>query len=264
MSASQDLFSGPRQLISHANDEIRDAESIVKKFNEQLTTLNQMRFDKKKNQNVFYMKITGPEIPAKLSNIVKDAAENLRAALDHVVYSSAVALNGGSPSNTGFPFADDAAGVLKRLGGNRLSDNPIELHEIFVTIAPHENGNKLLWALNKIRNASTHRFIVPVGTAVGGHELYIKHARINGNSTIGYSKWNPQTKEVEYMRLSPESTIEYNVSIVVGIVFEGVKHLEGRHVIDALKEMAIETERAVSAIESETLKILSGRNLVTR
>ncbi|MCA0302820.1 MAG: hypothetical protein LCH95_10475 [Proteobacteria bacterium] len=250
-----DLFASPRQLISHACDEIKAAGSMIDTFAKSQTGTQAVYVDPVTRQNVFCVRIAGPDLPPKVMNIVKDAAGNLRDALDHSVYAAAVAKGGGEPKHTKFPFAQNAAGVQGELHSRFCSDVPIEIHPLLTGFKPYEGGNDTLWALNQLRNPNTHRFIVPVGSAALVGNLGISTAAITGNSEIGYSRWSPTKKEIEYMRLGPGSTIQHQVSISLGVTFEGIKAIAGKAVIPTLDAMASEVERIVSDIEAECRRV---------
>ena len=106
-----DHFSSPKQLISHARDEIKEADNLVTQFIRSQRYSNVVYVNPQTGEQVFRIKVAGPSLPAKVSNVAKDAAGNLRDALDHAVYGCAVALKGGTPAATGFPFAKDHTGV---------------------------------------------------------------------------------------------------------------------------------------------------------
>lgn len=250
-----DAFGSPKQLINHARDEIEAAENLIAGYARSQHGTNVTYIDPITGQNVYCVRIIGPDLPPKIANIVKDAAGNLRDALDHAVYGAAVAKSGGEPKNTGFPFAKDAAGVQGELGGKRLSGNPPEIHPILASFKPYEGGNDTLWALNQIRNPSTHRFIVPVGSAAMMGSLDIGSAMITGNSEIGYSRWDAAKKEVEYMRLGPGSTSQHQVNISVAVMFDGIKAVAGKPVIPTLNLMVAEVDRVISAIEGECRRL---------
>lgn len=256
-----DPFDSPKQLIAHARDEIEEAAKLIAEFSQQQQGKNVVYSDPETGQQMFRIKITGPDLSPKVALCVKDAAANLRDALDHAVFSATVAINGGGePTKTGFPFAEDMAGVQGRLNGRKLADNAPEIRPVLASFNPYEGGNDILWAMNKIRNPNTHRFVVPVGSAVAAMGMRINHGKLNGPSKIGYSHWDPVRKEVEYMSIGPGSHVDYRVNLAMAIVFKGVPVVEGKDVISTLHEMTSETARVVDVIEAETHNIISGRS----
>ena len=250
-----DHFASPKQLISHARDEIKAAADLVAEYARSQRGTRVVHDDPVARQKIHCVRIAGPAIPPKLTNIVKDAAGNLRDALDHAVYSAAVVIVGGEPKDTGFPFAKDAAGVQGELGSPRLAGNPPEIRPCLEGFQPYKGGNDALWAMNQIRNPNTHRFIVPVASAAMTRNIGISEAMFTGTSEFGYSRWDAAKNEVEFMRVSRDSYIDYQVRIAIGVTFEGIEAVAGKLLIPTLNLMASETERVVLAVEAECRRL---------
>lgn len=253
-----DPFDSPKLLVSHAREQIEDAAARMRAFFNAKPYARVVDVDPDTGQEVHKIRLT-TDLPVKISVVAKDAAGNLRDALDHALYGCALVVNGGAPKNTGFPFARNSAGVAGELGSKRLSGNPPEIHPLLVGFKPHEGGNDLLWGLNSIRNPNSHRVIVPVGQAMMTQGIGIKQGKINGPSRIGYSDWNPAKNEVEFLRLGPGSTIHYEVNATFDVVFEGGNALSGQPVISTLHAITREVERVVLAVEAETHRIVRSR-----
>lgn len=253
---SDDPFLSPKRSIRHALEEIDEAESrAIAYFQAGIARL--VEADPKSGENVHKFRLTG-QFPDKIEMILKDAVGALRDALDHAVYSATKVLSGGDPKRTGFPFARDAAGVNGQLNGRSLGGNAPELRPFLAALQPHEGGNALLWGLNSIRNPGTHRFVVPIGSAVMMGGLTIRSGLIRGGS-IGYSRWDTAKQEVEFMRLSPDSRVDYQVRPAFNVAFEGSHALSGQPAFGTLREIAAEVERVVLAIEAETARIIRER-----
>jgi hypothetical protein len=213
-------------------------------------------FDDEANQQVYCAKVVGPDLSERIDNFIKDAVSNLRDALDHATYESAVAINGGRPSKTGFPFGSNADAVNKALKGKNLKDNPHEIRWLLADFLPYEGGNDILWALNRIRNVGTHRFIVSISSAVARGPITLTRGIVQGGSVIGTSIWNELKRELEYTRLAPGSTVSQQVDFSMSVVFEEIDAVTGKEVISTLNQMASEIERVISLIEIETINIL--------
>ena len=243
-----DPFADARQLISHARDQIGEAERLIAVFLDKQRGTFMVKVDPKTGQDVYSMRITGPSLSSKISKVTIDAAGNLRDALDRAVYGAAVAINGGAPKHTGFPFARDAAKVQKALNGKRLSGNPSEIRALLASFDPHEGGNDLLWALSQVGNPITRRFIVPVGwTTFSG--------AVVGQSTFRYNRGRASSNEIVYMRMATGSRDDHQVPAKMGVAFEGIKAIAGKDVVGTLTGMAYQVERIVGVIEAETTKL---------
>ncbi len=253
-------FASPKLLIGRARTHILDLNAAITAFFNTRPHSTAIYPDNDAKQTVYAIRLTA-QLPESLTVIAKDAAGNLRDALDHAVYACACDLAGGEPKNTGFPFAKNAAGVRGELNGDRLRGNPPAIRPLLEGFCPHEGGNDLLWGLNSIRNPNTHRILVPVGQAITHQSLGIESATITGNSQIGYSRWNAAKNEVEYMRLGFGSNAKFNVQAAFTVSFEGVNALSGKPVIPVLNAIGSEVERVVLAIEAETNRLLAeGQN----
>lgn len=245
-------------LIERGRQHIDEADRQIKAFFNAKPYTGVVDIDHQTGQEVHKMKLTA-RLPGGIKTIVKDATANLRDALDHAVYSSAVALVGGDPSDTGFPFAKDAAGVAGELGGKRLRGNPAEIRPFLAAFEPHEAGNKLLWGLNRIRNPNTHRVIVPVGAASIASRIAMTGGEIKGPASIGYSKWIAAENAVEFMRVGIGSEVQYQVDVAMNVTFGNIDSMRDQEVIGTLNAIATEVERVVTDIKAETARLLSER-----
>lgn len=163
MSGSVDVskaFASPKLLVSRAYKHIGDVVSEVIRLNKCETYTGVVEYDPQTGQDVHKVRITG-EPTATLNTIVKDAAANLRDALDHAVYACALSLNGGDPKNTAFPIGNTSASIESELkGGSRLKGVPAEIHPLLIAFRPYERVDGLMFGLNQIRNPNTHRAII--------------------------------------------------------------------------------------------------------
>jgi hypothetical protein len=101
--------------------------------------------------------------PAEAACIIFDAVNNLRATLDQIGYSAAIASGKTDPSGTNFPFGDDAAGVENIFKRNRAHLTlPPQIMDLFRSVQPYKDGSgQLLWAVNKLCNTKKHSKLVP-------------------------------------------------------------------------------------------------------
>ncbi|MCH9806944.1 MAG: hypothetical protein K0U74_04365 [Alphaproteobacteria bacterium] len=251
-----ETFNDLRDVIGSASDHISDLDAKLSAFFVEKNTARIIDYDRDSGQDVYKVRLIA-QIPGKTRTLTKNALEDLRSALDHAVYASAITLRPGTqPSRTAFPFAHDAAGVHERLNRD-LVDIPPEIRTLVEEFRPHQNGNALLWALNNTRNTQTHRLLVPLGTVALGTVLGIGYAELQPPSQIGYSKWDPAKNEVEYMRLGSGSTFEHTVDVTFQAVFgDAASTVLGQPVIPMLNAFRCEVESVVRAIEAETEKLL--------
>jgi hypothetical protein len=252
-----ELFAGPYDLIEHAREEIEQAFRLAQGFADQRPLVQFTEIDRKTGDLVHKARLTA-KLPSKIRVFIKDAAGNLRDALDHAVFASTVALTGISePKSTGFPFAKDARGVDERLKSKALEGNATDIRPLLASLQPHENGNTLLWTLNQVRNPNTHRFIVPLVSLAQATDALIRVSQINPGSVLGRSIWDPERQEIEYLRLGPGSLSEVQFAqFVLHFVFGEVDAVRGKEVFGNVKAMANAVQDAVDGIKAETARLL--------
>lgn len=104
-------------------------------------------------------------LPPRFALIVGDCLDNLRSALDFVVWELVLAANGVPSEKNTFPVCD-APRSFKDATRSRLSGlTPKMITEIDL-MQPYRRGNDLrshpLWCLNKLANVNKHRRVLLV------------------------------------------------------------------------------------------------------
>jgi hypothetical protein len=251
-------FDSPRELVGHAREHIDQLEGHIKIFFDRKPYAKVIDFDNETRQQVFKLRITA-KLPSPIRLIFKDATSNLRDALDHAVYASAIALGVNNPKKTGFPFANDSVHLQSELGTWKFSDVPREIHPVLMSFNPYPTGNDLLVGLNRMRNPNTHRAIVPIAFADAGNAITASTATIVGGGQLGYSLWDATKNEVEYMRLGIGSTFNGNVEFAFNVTFGDIDIVADKPVVSTLREIANEVDRIVLGLEAETTRLIALR-----
>jgi hypothetical protein len=250
-----DPFDSPRAVLQRARDHIDDLEARIKAFFDRKPYARVIDFDREASQQVHKIRLTA-KIPGNLAVITKDVLSNLRDALDHAVYASAVMLGNKSPQKTGFPFAYDAAGVHNKLN-KELIDVPSAIRSLLEALRPHKGGDETLWGLNAVRNTKTHKMLVPLGAASISGSTEVITGQVIGPTRMGYHRWDASKNEVEYMRLGPGSEVYYKFTASFDVLFGNVEVFGGRQATSTLRVVANEVERILGAIEAETRRVLA-------
>src|SRR5262245_50276069 len=102
MIKPNDPLEGPKLKIERANTQITEIASLIKQFSESQPYEFFEAIGSNGNPCLKARIKTGP--PAQISVVVGDVLHNLRSALDQLACALAIK-NGGSASNTYFPFA---------------------------------------------------------------------------------------------------------------------------------------------------------------
>ncbi|MCA1393459.1 hypothetical protein I6F20_30965 [Bradyrhizobium sp. IC3123] len=252
-------FESPKDLVGHAQEHIDRLDGEIKAFFGRNPYAHVIDFDRETRQQVYKFRLTA-KLPSKVRLVFKDVTSNLRDALDHAVYASAVALGINSPKKTGFPFGNDAFHLASELGTWKFSDVPRELHPVLMSFQPYPGGNNLIIDLNRMRNPNTHRVIIPIGNASLASEISNAGGKIVTPAQLGYCKWDASKDEVEYMRLGIGSEFKHEAKVAFDVTFADPNIMEGQPVVPALRAIHAEVDRIVLGIEAETARILRERN----
>lgn len=198
-------------------------------------------------------------IPDELSDLVDTTIDGLRSALDFACYGSAVELGAVEPKSAYFPFADDQGQLENTIKGRCKNLHP-EIIDLLRAFKPYHDGNKVLWAFNKVRQGNQHKMLVDLYMRPGKITLdtiNISAADAESISMIG--KWFAEEREFIIIEWIGELQIHINeIQVVTFPVFTNAGILNGEPVVGGLKEFAGIAERIVSAIKAETERIRRG------
>src|SRR6266851_6251359 len=241
-----DPFASPKRRLARAKEHIDDIEARAQSFSDskpyaRVIERNARGFEEHK------VKLT-VDLPDRITDIAYEAIEALRSSLDQATYAIAVACNSQRPDLIHFPIADNAADFENILNG-RLKDFPPDILALFRAFQPHQSGNTLIWALNRIRRQSTHRLLIPVGTASAG--IFIRHMTMTSPHPLDIPppRWNSEKNEIIFAITGPGSDLQYDVDLAFFIAFGPVEGVAGQPVLATLDAMASEGERIILAME---------------
>jgi hypothetical protein len=155
-------FDSPRRTLQRAKHHIRDLDQVVRAFSDGQPWSYVIDSESEAPVKVYKVRFHTPP-PAEAACIIFDAVNNLRATLDQIGYSAAIASGKTDPSGTNFPFGDDAAGIKKIFKRNRAHLTlPPQIMDLFRSVQPCRDGSgQLLWAVNKLCNTKKHSKLVP-------------------------------------------------------------------------------------------------------
>jgi len=168
-------------------------------------------------------------VPVSFALIASDALMNLRAALDHIGYSIALAMGIAKPKSYYFPFADTADRFAKdKRIMDRCSQLPRQIQTVFVHCRPYRDGNTLLWALNEMRNRDSHAVVMPI--CIDNHSIHVRHS--GGIESPGNPHWDHVKNEIELFRT--QSDPMYKLSLALDIGFDGPEPLHREPMVQTL------------------------------
>ena len=191
-------------------------------------------------------------LPEVCTHYAAEALEALRSALDQTGYAAAVVSGVAKPKNAKFPFGDTAPDVDNDIRRG-CRDLPPDIQALFRSFKPYKGGNDILWALNKLRNA-THTTLIPVGTTVGG--IHIHNMAIAGPIQIPAPKWDSEKNEMIFARgMLPGTKLEYDLDFRLFVAFEDVQPVGQMPAINGLMSMVAEVKRVMDASEAGCRKL---------
>jgi hypothetical protein len=110
----------------------------------------------------------GPDVPESVSYMIGDCLQNLRSALDYLVWELCLAANGTPTENNAFPICESSES-FKRLRARRLqgiADEAATQIELLQPYHREQYETDPLWILNKLTNVSKHRRLLVSGLNV--------------------------------------------------------------------------------------------------
>lgn len=98
-------------------------------------------------------------IPTDFGLIIGDVCNNLRSALDHLLWYFHVVRNAAFDRNVYFPIFESEAAFKKTAGSKNIGGLSAELKALFEWAQPYKRGNNLLPILRKLNDTDKHRLI---------------------------------------------------------------------------------------------------------
>jgi hypothetical protein len=228
-------FDSPRLTLKRAKHHIRDLKEVVDKFtNEHPWTY---LIDAESQVPNFVHKYRFHKLPpADMACILFDAVNNLRAALDQIGYSAAIASGKVKPRATKFLFGDDAKDSAKWTS----KDLPAEIVKLFRSVEPYKGGNgQLLWAINRLCNTKKHNQLVP--TMVTGAEVTFRASVPDGaqaRTGLGGSSWMPNERELILMVVPPDVVTDLSHSFSFTVSVDSVDFIRDKRIVHVLEGAA--------------------------
>ncbi|MDP3406022.1 MAG: hypothetical protein Q8S03_15135 [Brevundimonas sp.] len=252
----EDLFASSRDLLDSADEHIEETIGYFGFMQADKWASLIQEIDPKTGDRLCKVRFSGP-VPIRVATRIFNVATELRAALDHAVYSATVALSERKdPGQAKFPFGDTAADCEQDMmkGGAHI---PPAIFKAIAALKPYKAGNPTLWRLNKLRNVKDHRkLIVPAPAA------YIADAKVDGSNTAVIHIAERAGPEDDYIvaRVSggiPGTTTKLNVGLALHVAFSEPADLKGLDPLMFLINASRATREAVETIEQATIAALN-------
>ena len=210
-------------------------------------------------KDIHKLRLTTP-LPQDIPPIARDAIINLRDALDHMVYASAVAL--GAPKETKktkFPFAESLYDLRRQMGRNDYEHIPPELFLIIEWSKPsRHDGDKVFWAFNELRNIKVHRTLRSF-TVVFTNQHYYGGRFVGTGIKFLDQVWDGVKNEMPYMETTSGAEFSYRANLNPAITLADFEFLNKRLAVDLLVDIRGKICEIGEKIENETNRLLASR-----
>lgn len=243
-------------LIQEAREGISRLEERIEAFLRSEKRSGGVERDPKTGDQLLYIQFES-DIPPKISLDVRAVTRDLRDALDHAVYASAVAVSGGEPKRTKFLAADTPEGIQGDIRRGRCNDVHPDIVGFMEREGAHQAGNRTIWALNQFRNDNTHKAVTLSAIESSGFGIGNGSGSFKMISTM--SEWRSTIRRLYFARCSADSKFNFQIDPMVEIRMHKSLRLSQEAAVPALGKIADEVKRIVMAIEAETVRILTER-----
>jgi hypothetical protein len=231
-------FDSPRRTLQRAKHHIRDLKDVIGTFTVEHPWSYVIDSESQAPNDVHKIRFHTPP-PASAASILFDAVNNLRASLDQIGYSAAIASGKIDPKGTNFPFGKHADGVEEVFKKNRahLTLSP-EIMDLFRSAEPYKGGSgQLLWAINKLCNTKKHCNLVP--TMVTG-ATFIARPPTGAPAGTGLagSNWMPNELELILMVVPAEDDPDLSGSFSFTVSVDSVDFIRDKPIVVVLEGAA--------------------------
>jgi hypothetical protein len=243
-----DLFRSARNKIARAKEHIVDLDAEIRRFVDENPHKVIIEDDAESGYKIHKV-VLPARLPASLALIASDAVTNLRAALDHIGYSVAVASGIQDPKwGYHFPFADTAAKFNQYVAEDKLSCRklPDQIQSIFKRFQPYQDGNTFLWALNEIRNRDNHAVVMP--TCIARNFMHVTHS--GGIESPRHPFWDGDKNEMELFR--SKSDVQYDLKLVLDVGFDGPEAMHSQPMVETLNIFVNLVEEILGRVEQQS------------
>lgn len=212
------IFDSAWEKIARAKRHTVEVDSMEQEFLGSKCSGVVIEIDPATGDKIQKLKFVDP-VPLALSSTVSDAVNNLRDALDHACYATAITAGKIGTKCAVFPFAGSSTDLENSIRG-RSNDLPNEILSLLRTFKPYKGGNEILVSLNSVANANKHGMLRPMARSAGTVSMHIGRVRgghfgIPGNAF----RWDGDKNEIIVARYGGDAEVDYQFQIQVFIAF---------------------------------------------
>jgi len=243
-----DPFDSAKRCLSWGKKHVGDFKSRVWDFIETKPQTTVVEYDSQGICEYHKIKMVR-SLPDELANIVSDAVQNLRQALDQACFVLGQFSSITNPRNTKFPFADNDPEFKGRLA---KKDFPNDIKPLLASFKPYKGGNDFLWALNRVCNTNKHDYLIPALVGCRGTKSLPPEAINNPDFPLG---WHRSHNEFIFAIVRGDKILEYDGELTFAVTFGEIEVVKGQPVVIILNEFVTIVERILLAIEAEARRL---------
>jgi hypothetical protein len=194
------------------------------------------------------------EVPSSISIIAGDALQNLRSALDHLVYQ--LVAEGIAPktpgSHIGLPVADSPTKYMSPKFRRKIQGAGPNAIKRIDALKPYRGGNDTLWHLHKLNNVDKHRLLL---AAITRHKfrsmtlddyarMAISNPKIDIRTMMGLVSWTNFGGPTEPLKVGDKLYVKpsylklkKNMEFKFEVAFNEPQIIECKSLIETLYEM---------------------------
>ncbi|UVC09842.1 hypothetical protein IHQ71_04300 [Rhizobium sp. TH2] len=255
-------FESPKALIDHARNNLYRLDVDVTDWTNSGPYQLTEAFDEVDGMDVFTLRLR-EAIPKRFSLQTFDIVGELRSALDQAVHACAANFGNAPSSGLHFPIAERPEGLTNALDNGGSRNIPAQIRPFFRAFGTHKMGNPTIWALNKLRNTKMHALLIHPCVATNG-VVAVPHMEPGQTSYAYYGRqrfrigpWQDAENGMEIFACSHGVERTFHLEVDAFLTVGNSPLLVGKSLTGILNAMAGEVERIVTAIETETARIVA-------
>ena len=226
-----DPFKSARLKIARAKKHIDDLHVLIERFKAEANNSYEIVIedDPEPGYKVHKFRLLEAVPYDDLSIIMGDALNNIRAALDHIVYACAITNRHAIPpfKTCSFPFGKDAKSFTNAVNG--CTAVHADIRACLSRFNAYDGGNTSLWTLNSMCNRDKHALIT---TALTGFDDIWLDIRTGAVEMPGPTGWDNVKHEINLFRTKQDPDYEFHYS--VEMTFNGPPYLTGNRIRSSL------------------------------
>jgi len=245
-----DPFESSRRKIARAKHHIGELDTGLILFMKERPYEKIIQADAEPGYKLHKARLSKP-IPSNWSLVIGDAVTNLRAALDHMMYSCAVISGnaGADYRQCSFPFSFGPKSFPQNLA--KRTAVPKEILACLAQFKPYMGGNDAFCALDEMCNRDKHAMITPTVIGYFGHSM-VRLAR-HVVQRPRNPEWDRAKNEIELFRTKED--FDYDFSLTIQVIFDSPKAIEFKPFLVVLSGFVREVESVLMTIEAECRRI---------